>query len=363
MVYNFAAGPSVLPQEALLRAQAELLDYAGSGMSVMELTHRGKEFTAIIEHAEETLRELMHIPDNYQVLFLQGGASTQFTMVPLNLAVGKKAYYVESGSFGKKAFTEAVKLSHFIPFEPISLGSTESQNYNHLVQFDASEIDSDAAYVHVTLNNTIEGTTIYELPDTNGVPLVGDMSSDILAFDYEVEKFALIYAGAQKNIGPAGMTVVIVRNDLLTDKEILSSMMDYRILAKNHSLYNTPPTFGIYMSDLVFEWVKAQGGVKAMAEKNLKKSALLYEYIDSTEFYKSPVRNKNERSLCNIPFSCGDKVKDDKFIEQADQAGFKNIKGHRSVGGMRASLYNAFPIEGVEALVDFMKKFEEENDL
>lgn len=203
MVYNFAAGPSVLPQEALLKAQAELLDYAGSGMSVMELTHRGKEFTAIIEHAEETLRELMHIPDNYQVLFLQGGASTQFTMVPLNLAVGKKKHTMLSLEvLEKKAFTEAVKLSHFIPFEPISLGSTESQNYNHLVQFDASEIDSDAAYVHVTLNNTIEGTTIYELPDTNGVPLVGDMSSDILAFDYEVEKFALIYAGAQKKYRP-----------------------------------------------------------------------------------------------------------------------------------------------------------------
>ncbi len=338
MVYNFAAGPSVLPKEVLLKAQDELLDYAGSGMSVMELTHRGSEFSSILSKAEATLRELMSIPDHYKVLFLQGGASTQFTMIPLNLAVGKKAYYIESGSFGKKAYTEAVKLSKVIDFEPISLGSTEKTKFDRLVKavgkkedphderaYEINEIDPDAAYVHITLNNTIEGTAIYDLPDTHGVPLVGDMSSDILAVDYDVSKFALIYAGAQKNIGPAGVTVVIIREDFLPKKEILSSMLDYRVLSENDSLYNTPPTFGIYMAGLVFDWVKAQGGVKALEAKNRKKAALLYDFIDQSEFYQSPVKNKAERSICNVPFTTGDQSFDQAFIAFADEKGFKNI--------------------------------------
>ena len=357
-IYNFAAGPAVLPKEVLEKAQEELLDYAGSGMSVMELTHRGKEFSAIIEHAEQTLRELMSIPEHYKVLFLQGGASTQFSMVPLNLALGKKAYYVESGSFGKKAFDEAVKLSKSLELEPISLGSTEEQQFDELVKFDSSAIDRDAAYVHVTLNNTIEGTTIYELPDTNDVPLVGDMSSDILAVGYDVSRFGLIYAGAQKNIGPSGLTVVIVREDLLPQKPVLSSMMDYRILANNDSLYNTPPTFAIYMAGLVFDWVKAQGGVQAMEQRNREKAALLYDLLDQSDFYRSPVKFKSERSICNVTFTTPSKELDTEFIKQAEAAGFKNIKGHRSVGGMRASLYNAFPREGVVELVEFMKGFE-----
>lgn len=374
MVYNFAAGPSVLPKEVLLKAQDELLDYAGSGMSVMELTHRGSEFSSILSKAEATLRELMSIPDHYKVLFLQGGASTQFTMIPLNLAVGKKAYYIESGSFGKKAYTEAVKLSKVIDFEPISLGSTEKTKFDRLVKavgkkenphdecaYEINEIDPDAAYVHITLNNTIEGTAIYDLPDTHGVPLVGDMSSDILAVDYDVSKFALIYAGAQKNIGPAGVTVVIIREDFLPKKEILSSMLDYRVLSENDSLYNTPPTFGIYMAGLVFDWVKAQGGVKALEAKNRKKAALLYDFIDQSEFYQSPVKNKAERSICNVPFTTGDQSFDQAFIAFADEKGFKNIKGHRSVGGMRASIYNAFPYEGVLELVELMKTFEKEH--
>lgn len=362
MIYNFAAGPSVLPNEVLRKAQAELLDYAGSGMSVMELTHRGKEFSDIITHAEATLRELMSIPDHYKVLFLQGGASTQFSMVPLNLALGKKAYYAISGSFGKKAYTEALKLSKSLDLVPLSLGSTEKKQFDELVKFDAGKIDKDAAYVHLTLNNTIEGTTIYELPDTNGVQIVGDMSSDILAVNYDVSKFGLIYAGAQKNIGPAGVTVVIIREDLLPEKDrILSSMLDYRILAENGSLYNTPPTFGIYMAGLVFDWVKAQGGVAVMESRNRKKARLLYDLIDSSDFYQSPVKNKCERSICNIPFATHSQAHDMKFIAEADAAGFKNIKGHRSVGGMRASIYNAFPLEGVEALIKFMIKFEQEN--
>ncbi|WP_374285639.1 3-phosphoserine/phosphohydroxythreonine transaminase [Lactococcus sp.] len=363
MGYNFAAGPSVLPAEVLKKAQEELLDYAHSGMSVMELTHRGPEFSDILSRAKASLRDLMQIPENYKILFLQGGASTQFTMVPLNLAQGKKAYYVESGSFGKKAFTEAQKLAKVIDFEPISLGSTEQSGFDHLVSFASSQIDPEAAYVHVTLNNTIEGTAIYDLPETNGVPLVGDMSSDILAVNYDVTRFGLIYAGAQKNIGPAGVTLVIVREDLLPQVEIFSSMMDYRILAENDSLYNTPPTFGIYMAGLVFDWVKSLGGVPALEENNRKKARLLYDEIDQSSFYQSPVKFEEERSICNVTFRTNSPEMDKKFIAEADQLGFKNIKGHRSVGGMRASIYNAFPYEGVNELVKFMKEFEEKNDL
>ena len=337
-IYNFSAGPATLPKPVLEKAQAELLNYQESGMSVLEMSHRSPEFDKIVKDAEATLRELMAIPDNYKVIFLQGGASTQFTMVPLNLAQGKKAYYLVGGSWGKKAYTEAVKLSKTIPFEPILLASSEDTVYDHIPSFDPSTIDPEAAYVHLTTNNTIEGTSIYDLPDTNGVPIVADMSSNILAARYNVEDFALIYAGAQKNIGPAGVTVVIVREDFLNDQPQLSAMLDYRIQAEAGSLYNTPPCFNIYISKLVFD-----------------------DYIESSDFYTNPVKDAKDRSVCNIPFVTPSKDLDAKFVAEADALGFKNIKGHRSVGGMRASVYNAFPRQGVLDLIDFMKKFEDEN--
>ena len=286
-IYNFSAGPAVLPKPVLEKAQREFLDYQGSGMSVLEMSHRSSEFDAIIKDAESTLRELMAIPDNYKVIFLQGGASTQFSMIPLNFAKGGKAYYLVGGSWGKKAYTEAVKLSETIPFEPILLASSEKDNYNHIPTFDASAIDKEASYVHITTNNTIEGTAIYDLPDTNGVPIIADMSSNILAVRYNVEDFAMIYAGAQKNIGPAGVTVVIVREDFLNDTPALSSMLDYRIQADAGSLYNTPPAYSIYISKLVFDWVKEMGGVDKMEALNREKSQLLYDFIEQSDFYLS----------------------------------------------------------------------------
>ena len=361
-VYNFSAGPAVLPKPVLELAQKEMLDYRESGMSVMELSHRSSEFDEIIKSAESRLRELMAIPDNYKVLFLQGGASLQFSMIPLNLAQQKKkAYYVVGGSWGKKAYTEAVKLSKTIDFQPELLASSEDSVFNHIPTFDASTIDKDAAYVHLTTNNTIEGTTIYELPDTNGVPIIADMSSNILAVRYNVADFGLIYAGAQKNIGPAGVTIVIVREDLLNDEPVLSSMLDYRIQSDNDSLYNTPPTYGIYMARLVFDYVASLGGVDAMETRNVEKANLLYDFIDQSEFYSNPVSVKADRSICNIPFVTPTDELDKLFNKEALAHDFKNIKGHRSVGGMRASIYNAFPLEGVEALVAFMKAFEEKN--
>lgn len=360
-IYNFSAGPAVLPKEVLEKAQAEFLDYEKSGMSVMELSHRSKKFDAIIKEAEALLRELMEIPDNYKVLFLQGGASLQFSMIPLNLALGRKAYYLVAGSWGKKAYTEAVKLSKTLPFEPICLTSSEEQNYAELPTFNPEDLDSTAAYVHLTTNNTIEGTALYQVPDTKGIPVIADMSSNILAASYKVEDFGMIYAGAQKNIGPAGVTVVIIREDLLNDEPALSSMLDYRIQADNDSLYNTPPTFGIYMAKLVFEWVKSLGGVAAIEVANREKSDLLYNFIEKSSFYRSPVIHKDQRSVANIPFVSPSAELDAKFTKEAEAAGFKNIKGHRSVGGMRASLYNAFPRQGVLELIAFMQKFEEEN--
>lgn len=360
-IYNFSAGPAVLPKPVLEQAQREMLDYQGSGMSVLEMSHRSKEFDDIIKDAEKLLRELMAIPDNYRVIFLQGGASTQFSMIPLNFAKGRKAYYLVGGSWGKKAYAEAVKLSKTIPFEPILLASSEDTVYDHIPNFDAKDIDPDAAYVHLTTNNTIEGTAIYDLPDTNGVPIVADMSSNILAVRYNVEDFAMIYGGAQKNIGPAGVTVVIVRDDFLNDEPTLSSMLDYRIQADAGSLYNTPPAYSIYIAKLVFEWVKSMGGVDEMEKINREKSGLLYDFIEQSDFYTSPVKNPADRSVANIPFVTPSKELDAKFVAEATPLGFKNIKGHRSVGGMRASLYNAFPRQGVLDLIDFMKKFEAEN--
>ena len=364
MIYNFGAGPSVLPKEVLKKVQEELLDFEKSGMSVIEISHRSKSFQEVIDEAQSNLRALMSIPQNSKILFLQGGASTQFSMIPMNLALGKKAYYAISGAFGKKAYDEAVKLSQTLDFEAISLGSTQSEHYNHLLKIDKSKVDEKmAAYLHITTNNTIEGTTIFpeNLPEVNSVPLIADMSSNILAVDYDVSKFGLIYAGAQKNLGIAGLTIVIIREDLLNQKESLSSMMDYRILAQNGSMYNTPPTFAIYLAGLVFKWVKEQGGVKKLEAINRQKARMLYDLIDQSDFYQSPVLNEAERSICNVVFTSPSKELDALFVQKAEEKGFKSIKGHRSVGGMRASIYNAFPIEGVLELVKFMKEFEEEN--
>lgn len=356
-IYNFSAGPAVLPKSVLEKAQSELVNYENSGMSVMELSHRSSLFDKIIQDAEALLRELMTIPDNYKVLFLQGGASLQFTMVPLNLAQNKKALYVNTGSWSKKAISEAQKLDN-VTVEVIA--SSEDQNFTYIPEIHKEDIPQDAAYVHITTNNTIEGTTIYDLPDTGDVPLVADMSSNILSVNYNVADFGLIYAGAQKNIGPAGLTVVIVREDLIGQSDILSAMLDYEIQAKNGSMYNTPPTFSIYMAKLVFEWIKEQGGVSQMEKQNKAKAALLYDEIDTSQLFSSPV-NKKDRSINNIPFVTGDDALDKKFNQEALAAGFENLKGHRSVGGMRASLYNAFPEAGVEALVALMKTFEAEN--
>ncbi|MCH4169120.1 MAG: 3-phosphoserine/phosphohydroxythreonine transaminase [Streptococcaceae bacterium] len=360
-IYNFSAGPAVLPKPVLELAQRELLDYQGSGMSVMELSHRQKEFDDIIKEAEALLRELMAIPDNYKVMFLQGGASTQFTMIPLNLAKGKTACYVEAGSWGKKAYGEAKKLSEALgTFDVKLIASSADKNYSELPEVDPNAIPKDAAYLHITTNNTIEGTTWYHLPDTNGVPLVADMSSNIMSVRYNVEDFALIYAGAQKNIGPAGVTVVIIREDYLNTEPTLSAMLDYKIQADNNSLYNTPPTFAIYIAKLVFEWVKSMGGVDEIERLNREKAELLYTAIDESKLFSSPVK-KADRSLNNIPFVTPSKELDALFNREADEVGFKNIKGHRSVGGMRASIYNAFPLQGVLDLIDFMEKFEKNN--
>ncbi|GCF95534.1 phosphoserine aminotransferase [Enterococcus florum] len=354
-IYNFSAGPAVLPKAVLEKAQSELLDYKGSGMSVMELSHRSSWFEAIIQDAEQLLRELMAIPDHYQVLFLQGGASLQFTMVPMNLAQGKKALYVNTGSWSKKAISGAKALG----VEVEVIASSEDKQFTYIPELPET-IDQEAAYVHITTNNTIEGTAFAKIPDCGAVPIVADMSSNILANDYKVEDFGLIYAGAQKNIGPAGLTVVIVREDLLGQTEIAAPMLDYKLQADNHSLYNTPPTFAIYIAKLVFEWVKEQGGVAGITEQDRVKAGRLYQAIEESGLFQSPVE-KDSRSLTNVPFITGDAELDKQFNAEALAAGFENLKGHRSVGGMRASLYNAFPIEGVDALIAFMKKFEQDN--
>lgn len=356
-IYNFSAGPAVLPKSVLEKAQSELVNYKGSGMSVMELSHRSSLFETIIQEAETLLRELMDIPDNYKVLFLQGGASTQFTMVPLNLAQEKKALYVNTGSWSKKAISEAKKIPN-VSVDVIA--SSEDQQFTCIPKIQPTDIQQDAAYLHITTNNTIEGTTFYDLPITGDVPLIADMSSNILSNNYKVSDFGLIYAGAQKNIGPAGLTVVIIREDLIGTIDVLSSMLDYGVHAKNNSLYNTPPTYSIYIAKLVFEWIKQAGGVPKMEQQNQEKAQLLYDAIDASTLFTSPI-NKNDRSINNIPFVTGNQELDDKFNQEALASGFENLKGHRSVGGMRASLYNAFPKEGVLALIDFMKKFEAEN--
>lgn len=347
----------MLPLSVLEKAQSELVCYGSSGMSVMEMSHRSPDYEEIIKSAEALLRKLMNIPDNYKVLFLQGGASTQFASVPLNLLpVGGKADYIVSGQFSGKAYKEAKKYG-----DVVVAATSEADTFSHIPSFDKDSFRKDAAYVHVCYNNTIYGTKFASVPDTGDIPLVADMSSCILSEPVDVSKFGVIYAGAQKNMAPAGLTVVIVREDLLGNaRPETPSMLDWKLMADNDSMYNTPPCYAIYMAKLVYEWLLDLGGLEVMKEMNEKKAALLYDYLDSQDYYKAPVQ-KDSRSMMNVTFVTGNADLDKKFASEAGKAGLKNLKGHRSVGGMRASIYNAMPYEGVVALVEFMKKFAEEN--
>jgi phosphoserine aminotransferase len=353
-VFNFSAGPAVLPEPVLQQAAAEMLDWHGSGMSVMEMSHRGKEFIEIHAQAEADLRELMGIPKNYKVLFLQGGASAQFAVVPMNLLRGKtKADYVNTGQWSKKAISDAKKYC-----KVNVAASSEPENFTRAPKQSEWKLDSDAAYVHITTNETIGGVEFHWVPDTGDVPLVADMSSHILSRPMDVSRYGLIYAGAQKNIGPAGVTIVIVRDDLLGQAlPITPTVFDYKVQAENDSMSNTPATYGIYVAGLVFQWLKKQGGLTKMEQINRAKAALLYDYLDQTEFYLSPVA-KDDRSLMNIPFTLRNADLDKAFIQETEAVGLTQLKGHRSVGGMRASIYNAMPTEGVQTLVKFMKEFE-----
>ena len=357
-VYNFSAGPSMLPLSVLERAASELICYGESGMSVMEMSHRSPDYEAIIAAAEADLRTLMNIPDNYKVLFLQGGASTQFASVPLNL-IGRtgKADYVVSGQFSGKAYKEAQKMGYDVK----CIATTKDDNFDHIPTVTRDMIRPDASYVHICFNNTIYGTKYSYIPDTGDIPLVADMSSCILSEPVDVSKFGVIYAGAQKNMAPAGVTVVIVREDLLGFCDPKApTMMDWKVMAENDSMYNTPPCYSIYVMGLVAKWLLEIGGLEEMQVRNLRKAALLYDYLDSQDYYFAPVK-ADSRSIMNVTFVTGDADLDKKFATQAAAAGLKNLKGHRSVGGMRASIYNAMPEEGVAALVDFMKKFAAEN--
>lgn len=357
-VYNFSAGPSMLPEWVLQKAAGEMLEYGTSGQSVMEMSHRSKEYQAVFDSCESLLREVMNIPDNYKVLFLQGGASSQFAMIPLNLMnKSGKADYVTTGQWSKKAMAEAKRYGTVN-----EIASSADKTFSYIPKLDKSMFDPQADYVHITLNNTIYGTKYSELPDTGNVPLVADISSCVLSEPLDVSKFGLLYAGAQKNMGPAGLTVVIIREDLIGNaRDITPVMFNYQTHADNGSMYNTPPTYAIYICGLVLEWIKTQiGGLEKMKEINVKKASLLYDFLDSSTLFKGTVE-KDSRSLMNIPFVTGDEELDKKFVAESKAAGFVNLKGHRSVGGMRASIYNAMPIEGVEKLVEFMKKFEAEN--
>lgn len=357
-VYNFSAGPSMLPEAVLKRAAAEMLDYEGSGQSVMEMSHRSKVYDGIIKGAESLLREVMDIPDNYKVLFLQGGASSQFAMVPLNLAVKSgKADYVITGQWAKKAYKEGARYA-----QANVVASSEDKTFSYIPKLDPSTFTKDADYFHICMNNTIYGTVYHELPETGGVPLVADISSCILSQPIDVSKFGVLYAGAQKNMAPAGVTVVIVREDLIGNaQDITPTMFNYQTHADNDSMFNTPPCYTIYMAKLVLEWIKNEiGGLDEMKKRNEKKAALLYDFLDSSKLFKGTVV-KEDRSLMNVPFVTGDADMDAKFVKEAAAKGFVNIKGHRSVGGMRASIYNAMPYEGVEALVKFMDEFEKAN--
>jgi phosphoserine aminotransferase len=353
-VFNFSAGPATLPEAVLRQAAEEMLDWQGSGQSVMEMSHRGKEFMSIAAQAEADLRELMAIPANYKVLFLQGGATLQFAMVPINLLRGKtRADYVNTGEWAKKAIKEAKQYC-----QVNIVASSEDKNFTYAPSQENWKLDKEAAYVHYTANETIGGVEFHWVPQTGDVPLVCDMSSNILSKPVDVGKYGLIYAGAQKNIGPAGLTIVIVREDLIGQTLPKTPvMLDYKTHAENDSMYNTPPTYSIYIAGLVFRWLKQQGGLAAMERRNREKAALLYAFLDRSEFFLSPVA-KADRSLMNVPFTLRKPELDEEFLKGAKSRGMIQLKGHRSVGGMRASIYNAMPIEGVMALVDYMKEFE-----
>ena len=357
-VYNFSAGPSMLPEAVLTKAAAEMLDYEGSGQSVMEMSHRSKVYQSIIDKTEALLREIMNIPENYKVLFLQGGASSQFAMVPMNLMTGSgKADYVITGQWAKKAYKEAARYG-----KANVVASSEDKTFSYIPKLDKSTFTPDADYFHICMNNTIYGTVYHELPDTGDVPLVADISSCVLSRPIDVSKFGVLYAGAQKNMAPSGVTVVIIREDLIGKAmDITPTMFNYQTHADNGSMFNTPPCYTIYVMKLVLEWIKEEiGGLDKMQELNEKKAALLYGFLDNSKLFKGTVVPE-DRSLMNIPFVTGNEELDAKFVKEATAAGFVNLKGHRSVGGMRASIYNAMPLEGVEALVAFMQKFEEEN--
>lgn len=356
-VYNFSAGPAVLPEEVLQEAADEMLDYKGTGMSVMEMSHRSKAYDTIIKEAEADLRELMNIPDNYKVLFLQGGASQQFAMIPMNLMKNRVADYIVTGQWAKKAYQEASLYG-----KANKIASSEDKTFSYIPDCSDLPISEDADYVYICENNTIYGTKFKTLPNTKGKPLVADVSSCFLSEPVDVTKYGVIYGGVQKNIGPAGVVIVIIREDLITEDVLpgTPTMLRYKIHADADSLYNTPPAYGIYICGKVFKWLKKMGGLEAMKERNEKKAKILYDYLDESKLFKGTVR-KEDRSLMNVPFITGNEELDAKFVKEAKEAGFENLKGHRTVGGMRASIYNAMPIEGVEKLVEFMKKFEAEN--
>ena len=356
-VYNFSAGPAVLPEEVLKEAAAEMLDYKGCGMSVMEMSHRSQVFDDIIKEAEQDLRDLMHIPDNYKVLFLQGGASQQCAMIPMNLMKNKVADYIVTGQWAKKAYQEAQKYG-----KVNKIATSEDKTFSYIPDCSDLPVSPDADYVYICENNTIYGTKFKTLPNTKGKTLVADVSSCFLSEPVDVTKYGIIYGGVQKNIGPAGMVISIIREDLITDEvlEGTPTMLKFKTHADAGSLYNTPNCYCIYMCGKVFKWLKKMGGLEVMKERNEKKAKLLYDYLDSSKLFKGTVE-KDSRSLMNVPFVTGDKDLDAKFVKEAKEAGLENLKGHRTVGGMRASIYNAMPYEGVEALVAFMKKFEEEN--
>ena len=356
-VYNFSAGPAVLPEEVLKEAADEMLDYRGTGMSVMEMSHRSKAFETIINEAEADLRELMNIPDNYKVLFLQGGASQQFAMIPMNLMKNRKAAYIVTGQWAKKAFQEAK-----IYGDAVEVASSADKTFSYIPDCSDLPIPEDADYVYICENNTIYGTKYKTLPNTKGHILVSDVSSCFLSEPVDVTKYGIIYGGVQKNVGPAGVVIVIIREDLITEDVLpgTPTMLRYKIHADAGSLYNTPPAYGIYICGKVFKWLKKQGGLAAMKERNEKKAKILYDFLDESKLFKGTVR-KEDRSLMNVPFVTGDADLDAKFVKEAKEAGFENLKGHRTVGGMRASIYNAMPSEGVEKLVEFMREFEKNN--
>lgn len=356
-VYNFSAGPAVLPEEVLKEAAEEMLDYNGSGMSVMEMSHRSKVFDEIIQTAEADLRDLLKIPDNYKVLFLQGGASQQFAMIPMNLMKNRVADYIVTGQWAKKAWQEAQKYG-----TANKIASSEDKTFSYIPDCSDLPISPDADYVYICENNTIYGTKYKTLPNTKGKILVSDVSSCFLSEPMDIEKYGIVYGGVQKNIGPAGLVIAIIREDLITEDVLpgTPTMLTYKTHADANSLYNTPNCYGIYICGKVFKWLKKQGGLEAMKERNEKKAKVLYDYLDSSKLFKGTVEPAS-RSLMNVPFVTGDKELDAKFVKEAEAAGLVNLKGHRTVGGMRASIYNAMPIEGVEALVEFMKKFEKEN--